>query len=81
MFFYKIYIKYLIYSAKFSSKCKLIIFKLIYNDRFSYTSNISIGCRFSLFLDNSKSFFNLGENIQFRNDITIRVLDNAFLKI
>ena len=81
MFFYKIYIKYFIYSAKFSSKCKLIIFKLIYNDRFSYTSNISIGCRFSLFMDNSKSFFNLGENIQFRNDITIRVLDNAFLKI
>jgi acetyltransferase-like isoleucine patch superfamily enzyme len=81
MFFYKVYIKYLIYSANFSSICKLIIFKLLYNDRFNYTSNISIGCRFSLFLDNSKSVFNLGENIQFRNDITIRLLDNAFLKI
>ena len=81
MFFYKVYIKYLIYSGRFSSICKLIIFKLIYTNRFNYTSNISIGCRFSLFMDNSKSFFNLGENIQFRNDISIRVLDNAFLKI
>jgi acetyltransferase-like isoleucine patch superfamily enzyme len=32
-------------------------------------------------MDNSKSVFNLGENIQFRNDVSIRVLDNAFLKI
>lgn len=81
MLFYKIYIKYLIYSGRFSSICKLIFFKLIYNNRFNYTSNISIGCHFSLFMDNSKSVFNLGENIQFRNDVSIRVLDNAFLKI
>jgi acetyltransferase-like isoleucine patch superfamily enzyme len=43
--------------------------------------NLQIGKRFSLFMNHANSSLKFGKNVQFRNNISIRVIDDSKLSI
>lgn len=54
---------------------------MIYGKRFESHSSLHIGKRFSLMMDNSNSILKFGNNIQFRNDVSIRIIDGSKLTV
>jgi acetyltransferase-like isoleucine patch superfamily enzyme len=78
---YKIFIKITIIASNILSNIKVSFYKMVYGKRFNCKPNLYIGKRFSLLMDHSKSALEFGENIQFRNDVSIRVIDDSNLSV
>ena len=81
MLFYKIFIKGTIIASNLSSHIKVCFYKILYGKRFNCMSNLHIGKRFSLLMNHSNSALNFGKNIQFRDNVSIRVVDDSKLSI
>ena len=81
LLFFKVYIKSKIHLSNFLSRFLIAFYRFIYSNRFRSRSNILFGQRFSLFLDNSESKVDFGNKIQFRNNVSIRVIENSTLFI
>lgn len=81
MMVYKIFIKSTIILSNISSNIKVCYYEMVYGKRFKCMPNMHIGKRFSLLMDHSNSALEFGKNIQFRNAVSIRVIDDSKLSV